>query len=382
LLATCVATAVTTTDKLLALLPQLQRGIRLEDGSTGVGPALETILLSGLCDFAYGGSFPAAIWLARLVSRKAGRGFITDAAFLLMCLWFAGGLFWGFLVRAHLPLSWEAVMGLPGAVLLAAIGVAMAASRHVPASAARGELSRPPGPRATAAGAPAAPSRLTGLRLLVVREITINVSAVVILFLVLLIFRGFTIDGSNQSAVGELRSALMTDTTTFATGVIHPTAAAFLLIVSLRNGIQPVIRQLRTLPIGAWRLNATIVGTSTLSVAVACGLFMLLRLLLVQRPPQAGDVAMIATLSGLAALTQSIQLRLGQAWSLAGLGVILIVLLAANLLEGLPGGELPITPLNVGCGAIVLAMLLNHRWLTRSATTYRPSADVTRAILE
>ena len=39
LLATCVATAATTSGKLLGMLPQLQTGIRLEDGSTGVPAA-------------------------------------------------------------------------------------------------------------------------------------------------------------------------------------------------------------------------------------------------------------------------------------------------------------------------------------------------------
>jgi hypothetical protein len=382
LLSTVVATAAATGGKLLALLVQSQRGIRLEDGSTSVGSALEAVVLSGLCDFAYGGSFPAAIWLTRAVARKAGRGVVANTAFVIMCVWFLGGLFWGFLMRSHLPLSWEAAAGMPGVALLAALAVAIGGGQYVPPTTARAEISRPVGPSAMAPDVLTVSSRLTGLRLLVLREVQINVASVVLVFVAGLVIRAMTIESPDWWAlVNELRSALATDSYRVVAHVVPLIAALYLIPVTVRNGVQPLIRHLRVLPIGAWRLNALILATSTVSVVVACGLFMLLKLLLAQRPPDGDDVAVIAALSGLAALTQSIQLRLRQAWSLAGLGVVLIVGLVAELIS-VPQVEPLLTPVSFGCAAMVIAALMNHRWLTRSAMTYRPSGELRTVVVE
>jgi hypothetical protein len=376
LLSTVVATAAATGGKLLAVLVQSQRGIQLEDGSTGVGAALEAVALSGLCDFAYGGSFPAAIWLTRAVARKAGRGVVSNIAFFMMCVWFLGGFFWGFVMRSHLPLSWGAAAGMPGVALLAALALAIGASQYVPPTTARGEIPRPVGPSAMAPDVLAVSSRLTGSLLLIVREVRINVTFVVLVFLLGWVGRVLTIESTDWwDVVNELRAALATDSYRLVAHVVPLIAALYMLPVSVRNGIQPLIRHLRVLPIGAWRLNALILATSTASVVVACGLFILLKLLLAQRPPHGGDVAVIAALSGLAALTQSIQLRLRQAWSLAGLGVVLIVGLVAELIS-VPQVEPLLTPVSFGGAAMVIAALMNHRWLTRSAMTYRPSAEI------
>jgi hypothetical protein len=375
LVATVAATLVTTGAKLIAMLVPVVR--------ESFGPS--ALLLSSACDFAYTGIGCA---LAIVASRPlpmsgpwrpfahAGKA-VAEAApvFGPIGALLLGGLYGGFEWPAAGPLlpgHWGDLTPRHGAVLAAALSLALATWFHVPV---------PPTPAARVATRTRDRSRTrrleprgtAGLRRLLAHEYawTMVCTAVLVGGSVVVVAILASLPYSGAGVTGFVRTALLVFGQTIPPPPAGGHQAVIVLILfacfgaSIVARFPAMIRHLRVLPLGSLRLGLLLLGWPWLLWLSIWMAWLVLHLSFVGEGPTSLRPASFAALAGMSALVQGIGLRFTGRSHAFGVGASLVIVPIMLFVEPLPAASLVIA----GMSALAAAAL-NHVALRRN-DTYR-----------
>jgi len=330
---------------------------------------IETVTLSSVCDLAYLGVGYAVFLTTSRITAAADRliigGGIVVAVFLPL-----GSVCWGLLLHPYMPTQWADLAGVRGVVLAAGLGLMAWTYAHAPADP---RMFRPVAegvrhPRgASFAGriivrflgvrpkaSPAPPERvwLPTSRLGSVLSVVLPQCATTSLLVGgLLLALG---DPFAKNGAGAFTACWM--------------GAAVVISWPSWNGR---LRQLRTLPLTAWQVNALQLGTTTVLWLSVCTTVTLLHLLFPARLAASFRPEIVLGLIGVSVLSDAASLQ--PRWT-KGLMAVLGVLLVAGTVRYVAGAPPAVAwqaSALFGVIALVAAALLNQRALTRSSAVYQ-----------
>lgn len=366
LFATIVPAVLVTTGQAIAML------LPWAHGETPVH--VETIAISGVCDLAYlGVGYVVFLTLPRATA-AAGKLFL-GAGIIVAFFGPLAAFGWGLLLHPYVPMQWADLAGMRGVVVAAGLGLVAWTYSYTPAvqtrmyrPVAEGErhprgthlagwiLLRFLGVQPKASPAPAAPPEESWLP-------TNRLGS--ILSVVLPQF------ATTSLLVGGLLVALGDPFTKHGRGAFAACWILLAIVISWPswNGR---LRQLRTLPMSAWQVNALQLGTTTALWLSVWAIVSLLYLAFPARLAESFRPELIAGLIGVSVLSDASWLQ-SRSWK----GLIL-----AGLLIGLPIGATVryavVTPAVAwpasaafGVVAFAAAAWLNQRALTRSSSIYK-----------
>jgi hypothetical protein len=218
------------------------------------------------------------------------------------------------------------------------------------------------------------------MTLLFAREALVAFAAVVVgvgLFL-LLEWR----DGRFTAAVESMKGAVARDELPFryALGYIAFVGPGWFaaLVVASRNGLAPMMRHVRVLPISRWRANACLVA---LAVPLWLGVLIVLSVVSLAATGTVPAFApgVFVAFIGMTALAHSLGLRNSRPFSLAVIGTVPLAGAAVKTFSLLPPpGDALAAPMVLGLAGLVAAACRNHVLLTRSRSIFGPPSGVDR----
>lgn len=379
-----VATQTTTIAKVI--------GTAAARGSAGPdAPDFSMVAISSLLDFAYAGLMLALLPAIRAIWKDGGRRVeraLSTAALVVVMSIVAGGIFWGFLFQLYLPTQWSDMRGPAGSLLLAGIGVTLAAYFYVPPPGARvvnRGTDRPAARRGTSARL-TQEGGLTGLRLLFVQETLVTIAAfvgsIVLMLGVWSLFepkeKGIAVDlqafnllpfASDAPAVRLFPLLIV--------GWVTLTSAA-----PTRDALGTSWRHFRTLPLSTRGLAALLLARRALGWIAMWAVLFVMHLVVIRDWPQTGRLELLLMCVGLDALIYAVQVKwIRMSAGLPGMMLFGALMLVFGLVVVLPLRLVGVTwsdPLlvPVGIAAFCVGAWMLHRTLTRSSAIYAPVKSV------
>ena len=350
-------------------------------------------VISSLIDVAYAGTLLGGLLLLRAGTGSRGPiGRVVSAmGITLAVVTFAGGVLWGFLLQSYLAIEWEHLKGPAGWVLVAGIGVALAAFFHVPPPGSRVFSRRVEtrSQRVTIAHYGALLAGLTGSRLMLVHETIVTASGALAMIVVVAVLGAFI-----EPEPGLAENLRAWKLLPFAPG--DPTAAIFSLVIygsvmlnafapGRESGGSSPWRQLRVLPMttaGLVRLLLVRRGSGWLTI---WAVLLILHVSVTRSLPATLRPELFVLAVGADALIYAVQVRWQQhPISIAYLGANGAMMLVFGLVLVLPlrllsetWAETLLVP--VGLGALAAAAWILRRTLQRSSKLYAPAPKVAPA---
>jgi hypothetical protein len=358
LVATVGATALTTIAK-LAAAPALLFGSTLD---------ISSFALSTAYDFAYTG-LACGLMVSFSPAGTPRRGFWTLIQ-SLVAIAVVGGMFWGYAISGMLPTRWSDMSAGGAAILVAALGLAVAAAFHVPKSIASpirpGISPRPRGAPRTRFGLL---DGLTGLPQLFLHEYTFSILMGISLSAT---FAGvmYVTDGIIPTPGDRFRDMqrLLIFDGTIAQWTGHPFDVLIwvgFFAATLATRFPEMLRHLRTLPLSGTQLNAILVAWPALIWLTVWGGLLIVHYVVVRQPVASLQGSLFVSLVGLSGLTHALTLRFpGASKSTFALAVSAAPLI--RMVSGTPSSLL----LVLGLAGMAAAAVLNRDALLRS-TCYR-----------
>jgi len=368
---------------LTAALGKLVGGYATWMGNGDVDAWLSLASLSSLYDVLFGGVMLGAQVLMRSMptprSRSLKRVVIEVFPFAYLLLLLPGGLLLPVLAYHYLPHAWTAMTWSSGLFLLGAAVVGLAAwfGTEPPAQPGFARLHLFRGSRVSA---PARSGSLTGWRILVWLELRFLLT-ILTLMAIAAIVAGPTLRMFRPTAsIPEMTGAIVRFFFNPAPGKefsLYVLAAAIIGVMATSNLLQPMLRQLRALPVSRFRLTAILLLLPVAHVVVVWILLALLFVLSEHAFPAVLRIEIFALAVGLAMFSQSFQMRFplrGLQFSTALVAPALMVAWSAA-----GGGDeydrVAIFAAGVTTLCVVLGATLTLRSLNRAAT-YRADASL------
>jgi hypothetical protein len=359
LLAVAVPATVTTAAKLASVALAIANG-----AATPISWSVLT--LSAIWDAAYCAGFLGVATFIAISPRGRGRAWIsTGAAVLFGCGTFVAVLLRRFLASGFGEFGVGTVALLGSLLTISLIGYtgpgrslpnAMPAVRRTPSST--GSRSRS--------------GRLTGLKLLIVRDWATHTITIGMLFLIGLSAL-LWLNGRAETST-DLKSLLAG---TFGgnaavPGSFRPFPMLFMVgyVFSVSSNDRR-LRHLRALPVGVWRLNATILSQTVFGWLTVWAAFITLHYVLLG-PPSMLRADLLCLFIGGHALSVSIQQR----WKILGSMALAVWIALSITFAGSPVSTKYPNPaiFMVALAAFAAALGINHLLLTRSSRIYKPDA--------
>ena len=370
LVSTIGVTMMTTAAKLVALLVPTS-----DAASLGIA----SIALSALFDFAAAGAGCVLVIAATHPRPSAGVLHVPWAiargtAEMLLPLGFVAIFYLPGWIGLGLPAHWSDLTASSGTILGVFVALGIATWWHVPTPLTPANRIGPRGGETTVAKQPVRQSALTGMPRLLLREAAwaFAIAGSLACGSVLIVLVMARVGRDQQFLMEFLRNALhIAD----AGGTSKSDAGyvAFNLLIwyslfasAVATRFPLMLRHLRALPFGAFKLNALLVAWPALIWVTAWIAGASLHYLVLGHGPTRFHGPAIVALVGLCALAQAISLRFSTITRLmvfaSGAGLVPF----AGLVPGLPPAALGL----VGVSAILAAVALNHAALARN-TTYK-----------
>jgi hypothetical protein len=359
LLAVAVPTTVTTAAKLAGGTLGIANG-----GPTAM--SWSVLMMSAIWDAAYCGGFVGLGTIIAIPSR--GRGPVsmsTGASVLFMCGTFAAVILRRFLASGFGEFGVGTVALLGSLLILSLVGYANP-ERFLPP--VMPVVRRTP----SLAGSQPRTGRLTGLTLLVVRDWTTHTITIAILFGIG--FIGLLWLNGRAETFTDARSLLAAtfDGNAAVPSSFRPFPMLFMVgYVFSVSSSDKRLRHLRTLPLGIWRLNATILSHTVIGWLTVWAAFISLHYVLLG-PPETLRADLLCLFMGGHALSVAIQQR---SRILGSMALAIWISLSIDLAGAPVIGEYaqPVIFL-AALGAFASAIGINHLLLTRSSRIYKPDA--------
>jgi hypothetical protein len=370
LVATVGTTLLTTAAKLAGILvPQVRNPV-----------GLWSIALSSVYDFAYAGAGCALVILAHRPGPTSGPWRWTSGVVKTLAVFALGfGLplaLWGALALGPvLPTHWTDLTPRSLAVLVAALGVAVATYFHSPGPPIPANRIAPQA-RAKAGTQGFEPGGLSGLPRLLAHEAvwTLIVGAVLVGGSALFVFVAARVTQSPEGLTGLLRSALLR----LDEGRVSPEPAggldAFILLIgfavfvtSLIARFSAMLRHLRVLPLGGARLNTLLLAWPAAVWLIAWTGLLTLHYAVLGQGVASYHADALLGLIGVSAIVQSLTLRLSRYLRTLTLALLLVIVPLQLFLDTPP----PAVSVAIGLGGFAVAAVLNRRALARRST-YTP----------
>jgi hypothetical protein len=339
------------------------------------GPAVgpEALAITWLLTFVYCGAYFGIVaivattpWLAKLFRRLITSAPLPVRLFGAAAMGAAVTLIVAFFVlQSWRVFGWASVLGTAVAGLLTIRGY-----WHDPANAstAVADLTRGSVTDSTQIGRRTVGGHLTGLRLLLWRELLWTCGAASMFLVFVLIPRRTGLGGALPTFAHELSTGLNDQ----HGGMIGwlPAVWLFLLVLSGRNGLVPLRRQLRALPISAVRFDAMFVGVAAVYWLSVMAMFTIVMLVTTGTVPHLAISSFVLCI-GITAIGHSFQLAAGLVFG--GWTEVVLAVVVGQLAAWMAPLGLSNRPLVAGLGVVLViaALFVNLPILTRSATYRR-----------
>jgi hypothetical protein len=350
LLGIVIPAAVTATGRAVAVVvaPAIPRTAAIQP---------DTLALATLCDVAYLG---LASGLLVVLTRRRWSGMSPRVARwvdIIATVALIGSIGWPILLGQYLPVHWSDLGGPAGVGIAAGLGLA-AASYFLP-----------PGPRSRAftlplpvTARPRRPARRWQLRrangaLSILRIVLVKCALLSLALGGVALLSGDMLSGSRAHGAQLWM---------------------FVAITTVQSDWRERLRQLRTLPMSAWHVNALLLATP-LAVWVSVYLWLAL---LHRVMPAIGDglsPALLAGIAGASALGDACMLQSrsrSRGWLIRSAVMLPVTLLAVGpYVNDVPPIAAWLVSATVGALTLAAAALLNHRALTRSSAIYKSAGS-------
>ena len=366
---------------IIVALGKLVGGFAIWMGNGNVAAFGSLASLSSLYDVLFGGVMLGALgrvgWIPLPQSPGLKRIVIEVLPLAFILLLFPGGFLLPVLAYPYLPHAWAAITWKSAMLLIAAAGVGIAASFGTAPSAPSGfaRSHQVPASRAPARGYPGTAS---GWRVIAWLELRFLLTILTLIGIVAIV-AGPTLRMFGRTApVAEMAGAIVryffnpVPSKGFSIFVF---AAAVIGVMATSNLLQPMLRQLRTLPVSRFRLAAILLFLPVGHVAVMWITLALLYVLSEHSFPPVLRLDIFALAAGFAMYSQSFQMR----FPLRGVQLSTALFAPAMLIgwSAIGGGDtydqLALFAVGVTTVCVALGATMTIAALSRAAT-YRPGA--------
>lgn len=297
---------------LIVALGKVVGGFAIWMGNGSVAPYVSLASLSSLYDVLFGGVMLGALRLVRFMPAPRSRGIrrivIELWPFVCLLFFFPGGWVLPVLAYQYLPHAWTAVTWSSAPLLIAAAAVGVAAwfGSAPPAQPGFARLQQMQRPRVIGSAPSKTASGWPVVAWLELRFLLIMAGLSLVLTMTMLVFDSTATVMNTLASIVRRLFDLRRPSDDFP---LYFSAAVLVGAMATSNLLQPMLRQLRALPISRFRLTATLLLIPTVHVAAIWMALVLIYVVSQRQWPPILRLEIFGLTTGIAVFAQSLQLR-------------------------------------------------------------------------